>query len=59
MWRGYAAGFAVVIGAIALAWWRGGIAVGAVVAFVTVTTGLAVYERRYAEAAARARERLR
>ena len=59
VWRGYAAGFAVVIGAIALAWWRGGIAVGAVVAFVTVTTGLAVYERRYAEAAARARERLR
>ncbi len=29
------------------------------VAFVTVTTGLAVYERRYARAAARARERLR
>lgn len=59
VWRGYAAGLAVVIGAIALACWQGGIVAGAVVAFVTVTTGLAIYERRYAEAAARARERLR
>jgi hypothetical protein len=48
----------VVIAAIAVAWWLGGVAVGAVVAFVTVTAGLAVYERRYAVAAARVRERL-
>jgi hypothetical protein len=39
--------------------WLGGVAAGAVVAFVTVTAGLAVYERRYAVAAARVRERLR
>jgi len=59
VWRGYAAGFVVVIAAIAVAWWLGGVAAGAAVAFVTVTAGLAVYERRYAVAAARVRERLR
>jgi hypothetical protein len=59
VWRGYAAGLVVVIAAIAVAGWLGGIAVGAVVAFVTVTAGLAVYEWRYAVAAARVRERLR
>jgi hypothetical protein len=59
VWRWYVAGFVAVIGAIAVAWWLGGVAVGAVVAFVTVTAGLALYERRYAEAAARARQRLR
>jgi hypothetical protein len=59
VWRGYVAGLVVVIGAVAAAWWFGGVAAGAVVAFVTVTAGLALYERRYAEAAARVRERLR
>jgi hypothetical protein len=39
-------------------WWYSPV-VGAAVAFVTVTAGLAVYERRYAVAAARVRERLR
>jgi hypothetical protein len=59
VWRGYVAGLVVVIGAIAVAWWLGGTAAGAVVAFATVTAGLALYERRYAVAAARVRERLR
>ena len=59
VWRGYAVGLVVVIAAIVLASWLGGIAVGSGVAFVTVTAGLAVYERRYAEAAARVRARLR
>lgn len=58
-WRWYGAGAVVVIAAIAVAWWLGGVATGAVVAFITVAAGLAVYERRYAQAAARARERLR
>jgi hypothetical protein len=59
VWRGYVAGLAVVVGAVAVAWCLGGVAAGAVVAFATVTAGLALYERRYAEAAARVRERLR
>ena len=59
VWRGYAAGFLVVIAAIGVAWWLGGIAIGAVTAFLTVTAGLVVYEWRYAAAAAHVRERLR
>ena len=59
VWRGYLAGLVVVVAAIAVAWWLGGAAVGAGVAFVTVTAGVAVYERRYAAAAARVRARLR
>jgi small-conductance mechanosensitive channel len=59
VWRGYVAGLALVIAAIAAAWWLGGVAAGAVAAFATVTAGLALYERRYAAAAARVRERLR
>jgi len=59
VWRGYVAGLTVVIGAVAAAWWLGGVAAGSVVAFATVTAGLALYERRYAVAAARVRERLR
>jgi hypothetical protein len=59
VWRGYVAGLLVVIAAIGVAWWLGSVAVGAGVAFVTVTVGLVVYEWRYATAAARVRERLR
>jgi hypothetical protein len=59
VWRGYAVGLAVVAAAVAVSWWLGGVPAGAVVAFVTVTTGLALYERRYAQAAARVRDRLR
>jgi small-conductance mechanosensitive channel len=59
VWRGYVAGLLIIIAAVGVAWWLGGVAVGAVVAFLTVTGGLVVYERRYAAAAARVRERLR
>jgi len=59
VWRGYVAGLMVVGVAIGVAWWLGGVAAGAAVAFLTVTAGLAFYERRYAAAAARVRERLR
>jgi hypothetical protein len=59
VWRGYLAGLLMVIAAVAFAWWLSGVAVGAAVAFLTVTAGLAVYEWRYGRAAARLRERLR
>jgi hypothetical protein len=59
MWRGYVAGMALVIAAVAVTCWLAGIAAGAVVAFVTVTAGIALYEWRYAGAAARVRARLR
>jgi hypothetical protein len=59
VWRGYAAALPVVAVAVGLFWWLAGLpwAVGA--AFVAVTAGLALYERRYAAAAARTRARLR
>jgi hypothetical protein len=59
IWRAYLLGLVVVVAAVALAWWLGGVLVGSITAFLTVTSGLAIYERRYAAAAARARERLR
>jgi hypothetical protein len=59
VWRGYAAGLVMVAAAVGVSWWLGGVPVGAAVAFVTVTAGLAFYEWRYAQAAARVRERLR
>ena len=59
VYRRFAVGFVVVAGAIAVSWTFGGVPAGAAVTFVTVTAGLALYERRYAQAAVRARERLR
>jgi hypothetical protein len=59
VWRGYVAGMVLVIAAVAVTCWLAGFAAGAVVAFVTVTAGLALYEWRYAGAVARVRERLR
>jgi len=59
VWRGFAVGLAVVVAAVAVSWWLGGVPAGAAVTFVTVTTGLTLYERRYAQAAARVRDRLR
>ena len=59
VWRGYVAGLVVAVAAVAVACWLGGVPAGAVTAFVTVTAGLALYERRYAQAAARVRARLR
>lgn len=40
------------------AWWFVGVPVAAAVAFVLVTAGLVVYERKYAVAAGRVRDRL-
>lgn len=57
-WRGYAIALPVVAVAVALTWWLAGVPVAAGVAFVLVTAGLAVYERRYAAAAAKVRSRL-
>lgn len=58
LWRGFAVVLPMIAALVALAWWLGGIPVAAGVAFVLVTAGLAVYERRYAGAAARVRSRL-
>ncbi|WP_460491308.1 hypothetical protein [Dactylosporangium cerinum] len=57
-WRGYAVALPVVALAVALTWWLAGVPIAAGVAFVLVTAGLAVYERRYAAAAAKVRSRL-
>jgi hypothetical protein len=58
VWRGYLLTAPVIVLVVALVWWQIGIPVAAAVAFVLVTTGLAVYEHRYALAAARVQERL-
>ena len=58
VWRGYFLSLPVIVLAVALVWWQGGVPVAAAVAFVLVTAGLAFYERRYALAAARVRQRL-
>lgn len=59
VWRGYLVGLAVVILLVGLVWWLVGVPAAAGAAFVLVTVGLAVYERRYAVAAATTRARLR
>ncbi|WP_155371445.1 hypothetical protein [Catellatospora vulcania] len=59
VWRGYAIALPVIALLVAAAWWLGGVPAAAVAAFVLVTAGLAVYERRYALAAAETRARLR
>ncbi|WP_328991421.1 hypothetical protein OG394_34630 [Kribbella sp. NBC_01245] len=58
VWRGYFAGVAVVVAVVGLVWWLAGPPVAAPVTFVLVTAGLVLYERRYAVAAAKVRERL-
>ncbi|WP_144120798.1 hypothetical protein [Catellatospora sichuanensis] len=58
VWRGYAAALPVIALLVALAWWFAGVPAAAGAAFVLVTVGLAVYERRYADAAAQTRARL-
>ncbi|GAA3198903.1 hypothetical protein ACFO1B_02375 [Dactylosporangium siamense] len=57
-WRGYAIALPVVVVVVGFVWWLAGVPVAAGVAFVLVTAGLAVYERRYAAAAAKVRSRL-
>jgi hypothetical protein len=55
----YFVGLVVVVGLCVGAGLLGGPIAAAVVAFVTVTTGLVLYERRYAAAARATRQRLR
>ncbi len=59
VWRGYLACLPVVALLVGLVWWLVGGRAAAGAAFVLVTVGLTVYERRYATAAARTRARLR
>ncbi|MEU8075173.1 hypothetical protein AB0B31_06960 [Catellatospora citrea] len=58
VWRGYAAALPVIALLVAAAWLLGGVPAAALAGFVLVTAGLAVYERRYAVAAATTRARL-
>jgi hypothetical protein len=58
VWRGYFLALPVVAILIALAWWLISLPAAAITAFVVVTAGLAYYERRYAVAATKVRERL-
>lgn len=57
-WRRYFVGFAVVVVVVVLLRVLAGAPAAAAAAFVLVTAGLVVYERSYATAAARARDRL-
>ena len=56
--RGFLIAVPVLAVAVGLGWWLVGVPAAAGVAFVLVTAGLIRYERRYAGAAARVRERL-
>ena len=58
IWVRYFLAAPVLVIAIGLAWWLAGVLAGAVTAFVLVTAGIWYYERRYAIAAAKVRERL-
>ncbi len=58
LWRNYFVGLAVTVVIAGLAWWLIGIPAAAATAFVLVTGGLVVYERAYAVAAAKVKERL-
>jgi hypothetical protein len=58
IWVRYFQAVPVLVIAIGLAWWLAGVLAGAVTAFVLVTAGIWYYERRYAIAAAKVRERL-
>lgn len=58
VWRGYYLSLSVVAVLVTLAWWLVGVPAAAVTAFVVITAGLAYYERHYAQAAAKVRERL-
>ncbi len=58
IWMRYLLALPVLVVAVGLVWWLAGVLAGAVAAFVLVTVGLWYYERRYAIAAAKVRERL-
>lgn len=57
-WNSYFAALPPIAGLIGLSWWLGGVPIAAAVAFVVVTAGLVIYERRYAKAACVVRARL-
>lgn len=58
VWRGYFLALPVVALAIAAVWWLGSVLVAAAAAFVLVTGGLVVYEKRYQRAVDAVRARL-
>ncbi|HET6988604.1 MAG TPA: hypothetical protein VFI00_18400 [Kribbella sp.] len=58
IWVRYFLALPVLVVAVGLVWWLAGVLAGAVTAFVLVTACLWYYERRYAVAAAKVRERL-
>jgi hypothetical protein len=58
VWRKYFAGMAAIAIMVGLVWWLVSVPIAAAVAFVQVTSGLFVYERAYAVAAAKVKERL-
>ncbi|WP_460654172.1 hypothetical protein [Kribbella endophytica] len=58
MWRRYFAGMAATALITGLIWWLIGIPTAAATAFVLATVGLVIYERQYAVAAAKVKERL-
>jgi len=58
IWIRYILAVPVLMIAVGLVWWLVGVLAGAVTAFALVTAGIWYYERRYAVAAAKVRERL-
>jgi len=58
IWIRYILAVPVLMIAVGLAWWLVSVLAGAVTAFALVTAGIWYYERRYAVAAAKVRERL-
>lgn len=58
MWRRYFAGLAATVVITGLIWWLIGVPAAAATAFVLATGGLVIYERAYAVAAAKVKERL-
>lgn len=58
VWRSFLTAVPLITVLVGLVWWLAGVPAAAGVAFVLVTAGLIGYERRYAGAAARVRERL-
>ncbi|GAA2838488.1 hypothetical protein [Kribbella solani] len=58
LWKGYFLTLPVIVLVVAAVWWLGGVPVAAGTGFVLVTAGIWYYERRYAIAAAKVRERL-
>lgn len=58
LWRKFYASLAAIVVIVGLVWWLTNVPIAAAAAFVQVTTGLMFYERAYAVAAAKVKERL-